>query len=98
MFGQARRIQYHLELGMAKKGTLDGFRAELEKSAAEGTIRRLTSSELSDWHGPINYISLFAIIKPGSLTHKVQVVANLAQKNEHNGLSVNWGPTLSPTC
>ena len=38
-YHQALRIQTHIEAGMRKKGTLEGFREEVAKSAAEGTVR-----------------------------------------------------------
>ena len=60
---QARRVQTQIENNMRKKGTLEGFRAELLRSAEEGTVRKLTDEEIEAWHGPVNYFSLIRYCK-----------------------------------
>ena len=57
-------------------------------------MRKLSDKEMDSWHGPTNYITVFAVVKPGSTSTKTRVVANSAMRNARLGLSVNdcmWG-------
>ena len=95
-YHQVRKVQAQIEHGMRKKGTLDGFRAELLRSAEDGTVRRISDEEIAAWHGPVNYISLFAIVKPASASHKIRVVANSAQRNSFARMSINDAQGAGP--
>ena len=86
---QAQRVQERMEAHMLEAGTLPGYIAEMEKSLKEGKVRRLTQTEMTDWHGPIHYITTFAVVKPESVSTKTRVVANSAMRNARAKLSLN---------
>ena len=45
--------------------------------------------EMEEWSGPVNYNTLFPVIKEESLSTRVRVVTNSAQINMKTGLAVN---------
>ena len=52
-------------------------------------MRELSHEEMSAWHGPVHYISVFAVVKPDSVSTRTRVVSNSAMKNVHSKLSLN---------
>ena len=44
---------------------------------------------MARWHGPVNYITIFAVVKTESLSTKTRVVSNSALKNAISRLSLN---------
>ena len=87
--GQAMKIQTSIEKHMLKTGTHGDFVAEVVKSIQDGRVRAITGDEIERWHGPVNYVTIFAVIKPGSLSTKTRVVSNSALRNAVAGLSLN---------
>ena len=65
---QALKIQTSIEKHMQKSGTLGDFVAEVSKSIEDGKVRELSDEEMSAWHGPVHYISVFAVVKPDSVS------------------------------
>ena len=91
---QAEKIQRSMEHHMLQAGTHKDFVQEVLKAEKEGKVRKLSDKEMDSWHGPTNYITVFAVVKPGSTSTKTRVVANSAMRNARSGLSVNdcmWG-------
>ena len=86
---QAVRVQSTMEEHMHKVGTHGGYVQEMLKSIKEGKVRRLTDSEMTDWHGPVHYITTFAVLKPESVSTKTRVVSNSAMRNARSKLSLN---------
>ena len=86
---QAERIQATMERHMIEVGTHGGYVAEMMKSIKEGKVRRLSRDEMDSWHGPVHFITTFAVIKPESVSTKTRVVANSAMKNARAKLSLN---------
>ena len=86
---QAQRVQESMERHMLEAGTHGDYVKEMEKSLAEGKVRRLSRQEMADWHGPQHYITTFAVVKPESLSTKTRVVANSAMRNARARLSLN---------
>ena len=78
-----------MERHMVQVGTHRGYVEEMEKSIKEGKVRRLTTQEMEDWHGPLHYITTFAVVKPESVSTKTRVVANSAMRNARARLSLN---------
>ena len=87
--GQVRKIQEATERRMIKEGTYQGFQEEMRKAKGEGKFREITEEEQTAWHGAVHYITVFPVIKPGSLSTKTRVVSNAALKNSRSGLSLN---------
>ena len=86
---QAQKVQETMEQHMIVAGTHQGYVDEMNKSISEGKVRRLTSQEMEDWHGPLHYITTFAVVKPESVSTKTRVVANSAMRNARSRLSLN---------
>ena len=86
---QAQKVQESMERHMREAGTHGDYMKEMEKSLAEGKVRRLTPQEMADWHGPQHYITTFAVVKPESLSTKTRVVSNSAMRNARARLSLN---------
>ena len=61
----------------------------MQKSIDEGKVRPLTPEEMHDWHGPVHYITTFAVVKPESISTKTRIVANSAMRNARSRLSLN---------
>ena len=74
---------------MLDVGTHNGYVKEMLKSISEGKVRLLAEEELERWHGPIHYITTFAVVKPESISTKTRVVANSAMRNARTKLSLN---------
>ena len=86
---QAVRVQSTMEEHMCKVGTHTAYVEEMLKSVKEGKVRRLTPEEIADWHGPVHYITTFAVVKPESVSTKTRVVSNSAMRNARSKLSLN---------
>ena len=81
---------------MVRAGTHQDYTEEMLKAIREGKVRELTLLEMSKWHGPVNYITTFAVVKPDSISTKTRVVANSAMRNAISKLSVNECMFLGP--
>ena len=66
---QALKVQTQIKKHMLKAGTHSDFVEEMEKALWEGKVRELSESEMSTWHGPTHYISIFAVVKPDSVAN-----------------------------
>ena len=86
---QAQRVQETMEKHMLAVGTHASYVEEMNKSIQEGKVRRLTQGEVEMWHGPVHYITTFAVLKPDSVTTKTRVVSNSAMRNARSKLSLN---------
>ena len=87
--GQAKKIQESVERHMLANGTHGDFVEEVQKSIEEGKVRRIEDHELESWHGPVHYVTVFAVVKMSSVTTKTRVVSNSALQNPHSRLSLN---------
>ena len=74
---------------MTNDGVKESFDEEILKALKAGTIRKLEEKEMNEWTGPVNYNTLFPVIKEESVSTKVRIVSNSAQINHRAGLSVN---------
>ena len=86
---QAEKIQTSVERHMLKAGTHAGFTEEVQKSIDDGRVREISDGEMERWHGPVHYVTIFAVVKPGSLSTQTRVVSNSALKNAVARLSLN---------
>ena len=86
---QAEKIQSSIERHMLAAGTHSDFVEEVQKSITDGRVRELTEDEMARWHGPVHYITVFAVVKMESLSTKTRVVSNSALKNSVSRLSLN---------
>ena len=86
---QAVAVQSSIEKHMLKTGTFSDYVEEMQKAIDEGKVRELSESEMSVWHGPVHYISTFAVVKPGSLSTRTRIVSNSAMRNAISKLSLN---------
>ena len=71
---QAQRIQESMERHMVALGTHAGFVEEMLKSVVDGKVRKLEDDEMMAWHGPVNYITTFAVVKPESISTRTRVM------------------------
>ena len=86
---QAEKIQESIERHMVRAGTHLGFVKEVEKSITEGRVRIIEEDEMERWHGPVHYVTIFAVIKMGSVSTRTRVVSNSALRNAVVHLSRN---------
>ena len=87
--GQAEKVQASIERHMLTAGTHADFVEEVEKSIADGRVRRISGDEMARWHGPVHYVTVFAVVKMESVSTKTRVVSNSAMKNAVSRLSLN---------
>ena len=78
--GQAEKIQASIERHMLSVGTHKDFVEEVQKSIQDGRVRRLSEDEMTRWHGPVHYVTVFAVVKLESVSTKTRVVSNSALK------------------
>ena len=86
---QAAKIQQSMERHMVRSGTHADYVAEMDKAISESKVRELSEAEMSTWHGPVHYVTTFAVVKPDSVSTKTRIVSNSALKNVHSKLSLN---------
>jgi hypothetical protein len=86
---QAVKVQSQIEKRLVKTGRLAQFNQEMEKAIGAGAVRELSSEEMGKYQGPIHYISVFAVFKPGSVSTPLRIVSNSAMKSATSGLSLN---------
>ena len=86
---QALKIQQSIERHMIKAGTIHDYQMEMEKAISEEKVRLLTEAEMSVWHGPVHYVTIFAVVKPDSLSTHTRIVSNSALRNSNTKLSLN---------
>ena len=95
---QALKVQASIEKHMVKAGTHSHYMAEMKKALDESKVCELSESEMSMWHGPTHYISMFAVVKPDSILIRTRIVSNSAMVNVFLKLSLNqcmWpGPNV----
>ena len=60
---QALKIQENIEKRRIKEGVKESFDEEIHKAFKAGTIRKLEEKEMEEWKGPVNYNTLFPVIK-----------------------------------
>ena len=87
--GQAEKVQASIERHMLAAGTHADFVEEVEKSIVDGRVRRISEDEIARWHGPVHYVTIFAVVKMESVSTKTRVVSNSAMKNAVSRLSLN---------
>ena len=86
---QARQVQLRVEESVKRKKVEEEYHGEMAKAIEAGSLRKLSSEEMSSWNGPIHYITLFAVLNNDSKSTRVRVVSNSAMKNAHTHLSFN---------
>ena len=57
------------------------YDAEMKKAIDAKSVVKLTEEEMTSWTGPVHYLTHFPVLKPGSVTTKVRIVANSKMKN-----------------
>ena len=67
---QAQKIQESVERHMLTAGTHQDFVEEVQKSIDDGRVRELSSDEIDRWHGPVHYVTVFAVLKASSVSTK----------------------------
>ena len=86
---QAIAVQSSIEKHMLKAGTFQDYVGKMQKAIDEEKVRELSETEMSTWHGPVHYISTFAVVKPGSVSTRTRIVSNSAMRNAVSKLSLN---------
>ena len=61
----------------------------MNKAISSGAVRQLTEKELKYWSGPSYFLVHFPVLKPGSESTPLRIVANSALRNCFSGLSLN---------
>ena len=67
---------------------MDPFNSEFEKYVAFGALVELTSSDMDSWSGPVHYVLLQHVLKPGSTTTPLRIFTN-SSLADRIGNSVN---------
>ena len=88
-FGQAIVVQSNIEKRLIRDGLVQDYDAEMKKAIEAKSVVKLTEEEMTSWTGPVHYLTHFPVLKPGSVTTKVRIVANSKMKNMHTGQSLN---------
>ena len=86
---QAVKVQTSIERHMLTAGTHSDFVEEVRKSITDGRVRRISDEEIERWHGPVHYVTIFAVIKAESVSTKTRVVSNSAMRNAVSRMSLN---------
>ena len=86
---QAEKVQASIERHMVIAGTHADFVEEVKKSIVDGRVRKISEDEIARWHGPVHYVTIFAVVKMESVSTKTRVVSNSAMKNAVSRLSLN---------
>ena len=86
---QARAMQSNIEKRLIRDQLMDDYDTEMQKALQAGSVVKLAEEELKTWTGPVHYLCHFPVLKPGSVTTKVRIVANSKMKNNNTGLSLN---------
>ena len=68
------------ETRLQKKGMLDRYNVELMKYITRGILVPISEEEISEYKGPVNYISHHGVEKP-SVTTPLRIVTNSSLKN-----------------
>ena len=74
---------------MIRDGLAADYDEEMNKAITARSVVKLKEDELKSWTGPVHYLTHFPVLKPGSVTTKVRIVANSKMKNLKTGLSLN---------
>ena len=61
----------------------------MQKAIQEEKVRQISGEEMARWHGPVHYVTVFGVLKPGSISTKTRIVSNSALRNPHSRLSLN---------
>ena len=88
-YGQAVMIQRNIEKRLARDNLTEAYDAEMMKAVRAGSVMELPEDVMKDWEGPVHYLTHFPVLKPGSTTTKVRIVANSKMKNQNTKLSLN---------
>ena len=86
---QAAKVQASIERHMVKVGTFRDYVEEMNKAITEGKVREIGEEEMERWHGPVHYVTTFAVLKADSVSTKTRIVSNSAMKNCNSKLSLN---------
>jgi hypothetical protein len=80
-FRQAKGIMFKQEQRLVKQKRLDEFNEQFHDAVNRGVFRELKEEELSDWDGPVNYISMVEAFKSGpSVTTPLRICMNSSLK------------------
>ena len=85
--GQAIAVQSNFERSLIRDNLVASYDDEMQKAVSAGSVVKLSVQEMKEGDGPIHYLAYFPVIKPGSVTTKVQIVAN--SKINYTGLFLN---------
>ena len=96
--GQAIGMQKSVERRIRKKGLIEAYNTEFDKFIQRGTISPVSPQELSDWQGPVHYVSHHEVLKPSSPTTPCRIVTNSALVNRTCGKSLNQILMKGPNC
>lgn len=94
---QARAMQSNIEKRLIRDQLMDDYDTEMQKALKAGSVVKLSEEELKTWAGPVHYLCHFPVLKPGSVTTKVRIVANSKMKNNNTVLSLNDVVEQDPT-
>ena len=86
---QVEKIQQSIKARLIKKGLHHAYITEFQKAETEGTVVELSSKEMDNYRGPVNYNNHFEVINENSSSTRLRIVSNSAQKNARSGLSLN---------
>ena len=86
---QARAMQTNIEKRLHRDGLMEEYAKEMKKAITAGSVVKRSKEELKTWEGPVHYLCHFPVLKPGSVTTKVRIVANSKMKNNNTGMSLN---------
>ena len=88
-YGQAAAVQGNIEKRLIRDKLISDYDKEMMKAIEAKSVVKLSDEELDTWTGPVHYLTHFPVLKPGSVTTKVRIVANSKMKNAKTGLSLN---------
>ena len=81
-------MQTNIEKRLMRDRLMEDYHVEMNKAVKAGSVVKLSKKELETWSGPVHYLCHFPVLKPGSVTTKVRIVANSKMKNAKTGLSL----------
>jgi hypothetical protein len=90
-YSQARKCMEGQERRMIKSGRLEEFNKQFYETVERGVFRKLSPTELSEYSGPLNYISMVEAFKNGPhSTTPLRICMNSSMKQpQPSGKSLN---------
>ena len=84
---EALACQQSQERRQLRNGTHTQYVRQFQDMLDRGVVKEITPQEISQYSGPVNYITHHEVYKPGSLSTPVRLVSNSSFRNGSTNLN-----------